>query len=145
MGGSGAGAPPAAGVGGGAGVGGTAGTPGSGGGGGVNADPLCKGIKSNMACPNEGLMCPDLVCGLADSGRRACNCATNWTCTSCDFTGSPFATAPASPTTCTTQADNGPCTTENEVCTGAADGEVCACYRDDEGTLIWDCDDAPWE
>jgi hypothetical protein len=111
----------------------------------VYDDPLCKGILSNMPCDNEGLSGPGLVCGLADSGRRDCNCATNWSCTSCDFTGSPFATAPVSPTTCTTEADNAACTTENAVCTGAPDDEVCACYSDDESMLIWDCDDAPWE
>ncbi len=165
-----AGAPPPAGAGGtdpgaggvagaggtdvGAGAGGTAGDGGTGvgaggtagsaaGAGGVNSDPLCKGIKSNMACTSEGLSCPVLACGLADSGRRDCACATNWTCTSCDFTGSPYATAPASPATCTTEKDKDPCTTEGAVCIGAPNSEVCACYMDGS-TLIWDCDKQPW-
>jgi hypothetical protein len=143
-----AGAPPAAGTGGGGagvGAGGTAGvSSGSGGSGGRNTDPLCKSIKSNMACANEGIMCPDLACGLADTGRRTCNCATNWSCTSCDFTNSPFATMPAMTTTCSAEADGVACTTSGAVCTGAANSEVCACYPDDEGSLVWDCDKPPW-
>jgi hypothetical protein len=103
----------------------------------------CKGIKSNMACPVEGTDCPGLACGLADSGVRACKCATNWTCSACDFSASKFKDKPATTTTCTTEADKLPCTTDGAVCEGAPGGEVCACAADDEGALIWDCDKAP--
>jgi hypothetical protein len=107
-------------------------------------DPACKGIKTGMACTPEGTNCPTLTCGLADSGSRSCNCATTWSCTSCDFTNSPFKDKPADITTCTgTEADKIPCTTLHAVCEGAAGGEVCACYTDDEGAMIWDCDKAP--
>jgi hypothetical protein len=126
--------------------GGAAGTSsGTGGTGGVNSDPLCKGIRSDMMCTNDGLVCMGLACGLADSGRRACNCSATWSCSSCDFTGSPFAEMPAGAPTCTTEQDDDPCTTVGAVCVGAPDGEVCACYTDDEGANIWDCDDPPWE
>jgi hypothetical protein len=103
----------------------------------------CKGIKSNMACPVEGTDCPGLACGLADSGVRACKCATNWTCSACDFSASQFKDKPTDITTCTTEADKLPCTESGKVCEGAPGGEVCACAADDEGALIWDCDKAP--
>jgi len=32
---------------------------------------------------------------------------------------------------------------KGKVCEGAPGGEVCACWTDDEGALIWDCDKAP--
>jgi hypothetical protein len=124
----------------------TAGTTGTGGGtaGTGGNDPACKGISTGMACTPEGTNCPVLMCGLADSGSRSCNCATTWSCTSCDFTNSPFKDKPANITTCTgTEADKIPCTELNAVCEGAAGGEVCACFTDDEGAQIWDCDKAP--
>jgi hypothetical protein len=133
--------------------GGSAGTSSSGGsGGGVNP-PGCQGIGKGDACTMDGQMCLDLVCGLADSGTRDCNCAdsgtgtTTWNCTSCDFTNSPFATRPADIGTCdaAVHIQDNPCTVENEVCENAPGGEACACYRDDEDMLIWDCDDPPWE
>lgn len=121
----------------------TAGTAASTGGTGTVVAAECKGIKSNMACAVEGTDCPGLPCGLADSGVRACKCATNWTCSACDFSASPFKDKPADITTCTTEADKLPCTDSGKVCEGAAGGEVCACAPDDEGALIWDCDKPP--
>ena len=103
----------------------------------------CKGIKSKEACTAEGTDCPGLACGLADSGTRSCKCATTWTCSSCDYSASPFKEKPADITTCTTEADKLPCTEMNKVCEGAAGGEVCACAPDDEGAMIWDCDKPP--
>lgn len=121
----------------------TAGTAASTGGTGTVVGAECKSIKSNMPCPVEGTDCPALACGLADSGTRACKCATNWTCSACDFSASPFKDKPTDITTCTTEADKLPCTESGKVCEGAAGGEVCACAADDEGALIWDCDKAP--
>jgi hypothetical protein len=119
-------------------------TAGTGSGGAPPSAVACKSIKTGMACMPEGQACPDLVCGLADSGTRACSCETTWMCSSCDFTNSPFKDKPADITTCTNQADKLDCTgMEGAVCEGAAGGEVCACYADDEGALIWDCDKAP--
>jgi hypothetical protein len=92
----------------------------------------------------EGTDCPNLACGLADSGVRACKCATTWMCSACDFTNSPFKTKPADIMTCTTQVDKADCTgMMGKVCEGAPNGEVCACAPDDEGALIWDCDKPP--
>jgi hypothetical protein len=142
-GGSPAGGTPAAGSGGAAPTGGAA-TAGAGGGG--VAGPECKSIKTNMACTAEGVSCPNLACGLADSGTRNCNCATTWMCTACDFTNSPFKTKPADAPNCTAgvEADKVACTgKEGQVCLNAAGGEVCACWPDDEGALIWDCDKPP--
>jgi hypothetical protein len=119
-------------------------TAGTGSGGAPPSAVACKGIKTGMACMPEGQACPDLACGLADSGTRACSCETTWMCSSCDFTNSPFKDKPADITTCTNQADKLDCTgMEGAVCEGAAGGEVCACYLDDEGAPIWDCDKAP--
>lgn len=119
--------------------GGTAGSAGIG-----NQDPECKGIKSNMACPIEGKQCPDLVCGLADSGRRSCTCATNWVCTSCDYTNSPFKDRPLDIQQCPPDAaDEAPCLNQNVVC-GPVGSEYCACYFDArDGALAWDCDSPP--
>jgi hypothetical protein len=119
-----------------------AGTAGSGTAGAPSA--ACKGIKSNMACTPEGTDCPGLACGLADTGKRSCKCASTWMCSACDFTGTPFEKKPADITKCTgVEADKITCTEMNKVCEGAAGGEVCACYPDDEGSLIWDCDKPP--
>jgi hypothetical protein len=108
------------------------------------AGAACKSIKTGMACTPEGQDCPMLACGLADSGIRDCLCQGTWMCQSCDFTASPFKDKPADITTCTNQADKLDCTgQEGAVCEGAAGGEVCACWPDDEGALIWDCDKAP--
>jgi len=124
-------------------TGGTTTTGGSGGGGGVNTDPECKGIKSNMSCPIEGKMCPNLVCGLADSGTRECNCATNWTCTSCDYTNSWVRDRPADIPACPAEAtDEAPCLENMTVC-GPVGSEYCACYTDATDGLIWDCDSPP--
>ena len=115
--------------------------------GGTGSTPVgtaCKSIKTGMACMPEGQDCPDLKCGLADSGVRSCLCQTTWMCASCDFSASPFKDKPADITTCTNQADKLDCTgMEGATCEGAAGGEVCACWPDDEGSLIWDCDKAP--
>jgi len=125
--------------------GGTAPTGGTAGSGGdaPNPDPECKGIKSNGACTLMGKACPNLVCGLADSGRRECNCSTTWTCSACNYDNSPFKTPPDPMPACPTEAaDEVPCTAENLVC-GPQAGEYCACYRDAIDGLIWDCDSAP--
>ena len=104
----------------------------------------CKGIKTGMACMPEGQACPDLACGLADSGVRSCTCETTWMCMACDFTNSPFKDKPADIMPCTNQADKLDCIgMMGKVCDGAPGGEVCACAPDDEGALIWDCDKPP--
>lgn len=131
------------------GTGGSTGGTGTGGAGGTGTTvpPECKGIKTGMACTPEGQACPNLVCGLGDSGTRTCNCATNWSCTACDWTNSPFPWAkskPAGTTTCTGAEQDGiTCTTLDATCEGAANGEACVCYLDDEGMQIWDCDKPP--
>lgn len=124
----------------------SSGTGGTGAGGtGAGGNPAaCKGIKTGMACMPEGTDCPALTCGLADSGTRACKCMATWMCGSCDFSASPFKDKPADIATCTgVEADKVTCTEKGKVCQGAAGGEVCACWTDDEGALIWDCDKAP--
>ncbi|HVY29986.1 MAG TPA: hypothetical protein VHB79_25690 [Polyangiaceae bacterium] len=124
------------------GTGGTASTTGGTGAGGNS--PACKGIKTGMACMPEGTDCPALTCGLADTGTRACKCMSTWMCGSCDFSASPFKDKPADITKCTgVEADKVTCTEKGKVCDGAAGGEVCACWTDDEGALIWDCDKPP--
>ena len=123
-------------------TGGTA-TGGTGGGG----NPAeCKGISRDMPCTMEGLQCPNLVCGLADSGTRDCNCATTWMCTSCDFTNSPFRDMPPTIEPCPTGvAPDVSCdpSINNTVCGPLADGDYCACYMDAQDGQIWDCDGAP--
>jgi hypothetical protein len=126
---------------------GTAGTAtgGTGTGGTGVADPACKGIKTNMACMPEGTDCPALTCGLADTGTRACKCATTWMCSACDYSASPFKDKPADLAACSgIEADKVTCTEadKGKVCSSAG-GEVCACWTDDEGSLIWDCDKPP--
>ena len=139
-----AGGPPTGGVGGIPATGGTIPTAGVGGvAGGVNVDPECKGIKSNMVCLPEGKLCENLLCGIADSGRRACACATYWSCTTCDYTNSPFRDPPARIPACPPDvADEVACAQENTVC-GPVGIEYCACYADATDGLIWDCDDPP--
>jgi hypothetical protein len=83
--------------------------------GGANSDAECKGIRSNMACTPEGKACPNMACGLGDMGRRDCNCATNWTCTSCSHVGTPIATKPANADT---------------ACAGVTVGAVCEASPD---------------
>jgi hypothetical protein len=96
-----------------------------------------------MACTLEGKLCENLACGLADSGRRACACATNWSCISCDYTNSPFRDRPAVLPPCPVEVgDEVPCTQVNTLC-GPAGSEVCACYQDPTDGLIWDCDSQP--
>lgn len=127
---------------GGTGVGGSV-TAGVGGTGGVNVNPECKGIANNAPCTTDGLMCPNLVCGLADSGRRTCNCATNWSCTTCDYTNSPFRDRPAMIPMCPAGiGDEVTCTQLNTVC-GPVASEYCACYENPLDGLIWDCDSPP--
>jgi hypothetical protein len=126
------------------------GTSGTGtGAGGYNTDAACMGIKSNMPCTPEGQDCPNLRCGLADLGRRACVCATNWTCESCTFpadapqevVGAPATALPACDATVV---KGDPCTTQGDRCQPAEAGDVCACWTIG-GTLEWDCDSKPWE
>ena len=127
---------------GGTGVGGSV-TAGVGGTGGVNTNPECKGISNNQPCVTEGLQCANLICGLADSGRRTCNCATNWSCTACDYTSSPFRDRPAIIPACPAGiGDEVTCTQENSVC-GPVGSEYCACYQNPADGLIWDCDNPP--
>jgi hypothetical protein len=127
-------------------TGGTGGTATGGSGGGV-IPPECKGISTGKACTPEGQACPNLVCGLGDSGSRSCDCMTNWVCSSCDWTNSPYAWArskPADITPCTgSEQDGSACTTVDATCEGASNGEACVCFLDDEGALIWDCDRPP--
>jgi hypothetical protein len=104
----------------------------------------CRGIKTGMACQNEGLLCSNLPCGLADTGCRQCLCSTTWSCTPCDYSSSPLKDQPIDPWTCTEAvADKVACVVEWDVCVGAPSSEVCACYTDSEGALIWDCDKPP--
>lgn len=129
----------------------SAGTSGTGtGAGGYNTDPGCMGIKSDMPCSMQDLSCPNLRCGLADLGRRACVCSTNWSCQSCTFpddapqevVGMPASELPA----CDASVVKGdPCTTEGDRCQPADEpGDVCACWTIG-GSLEWDCDSKPWE
>lgn len=116
---------------------------GTGGTGGTNP-AACKGIKTGMACMPEGTDCPALTCGLADTGTRACKCMSTWMCASCDYSMSPFKDKPADISKCTgVEADKVACTEKGKVCEGAPGSEVCACWTDDEGALIWDCDKPP--
>jgi hypothetical protein len=110
---------------------------------GTNSDPECKGISTGAACPIQGKSCPNLVCGLADSGTRSCDCATNWTCTSCDYTNSWIKDKPADIQTCPAEAADGvDCLNVMQVC-GPVGTEYCACYEDAKDGLVWDCDKAP--
>jgi hypothetical protein len=119
--------------------GGTSGT----GGDAPNPDPECKGIKTGEACTVADKQCPSMPCGLADSGRRDCNCATSWSCTACDYTNSPFKDRPADIQACPSNAsDEVACTTANSVC-GPVGNEYCACFQDATDGLIWDCDKPP--
>lgn len=110
-----------------------------------NVDAECKGIKANTACLVMGKACPNLLCGIADSGRRKCDCdaATGmWKCEPCNYEKSGFKTKPADIQPCTAgRKDKDVCTTECTVCSLSA--EYCACAKDDEGALIWDCDSPP--
>jgi hypothetical protein len=109
------------------------------------APPECTGIKTGEACPTEGTHCEPLVCGLADTGRRTCDCTgLIWTCTPCDFTESPFKDRLECTPACTgAEVDKAGCTVQGAVCDGATGGEACACWPDDESDLIWDCDKPP--
>jgi hypothetical protein len=120
------------------GTGGTGGT-------GVNP-PECKSISRDMPCTAEGQQCPNLVCGLADSGTRDCNCATTWMCTACDFTNSRFMTKPEVIEPCPSGVAKGvDCepSIDGTVCGPLTDGDYCACYVDPTDGQIWDCDSAP--
>jgi hypothetical protein len=107
----------------------------------------CSGIKTGTVCLPEGQQCDCLACGLADLGRRDCQCSAGvWVCTVCVHPGDIFPSDP--PPLCTIQADKLSCRVEGQMCQGAPGGEVCMCYVDDEGILVWDCDklpsNAPW-
>jgi hypothetical protein len=111
--------------------------------GGVNTDLECRGIYANMPCASEGKHCPNLACGLARSGRRECNCETNWQCTECDFTNSPFRDRPANIPACSDRvADEAPCEQLNALC-GPIASEYCACYLHPNDGLVWHCDSPP--
>lgn len=82
---------------------------------------------------------------MADTGTRTCTCASAvWDCTSCAWTEpyDPIAEPPTDPLpACAgTEADGVACETSADRCDNGE--EVCACY-DDDGELVWDCDDAP--
>lgn len=130
-------------------TGGTGGATGGAGGtgGGTTVPPECKGISTGKACTPEGQACPNLICGLGDSGTRTCNCATNWMCTPCNWDNTPYEWARAKPAgimPCTgSEADGVSCGTLDATCEGAAAGEACVCFIDDEGAQIWDCDKPP--
>jgi hypothetical protein len=118
------------------------GTTATGGTSGGNTDD-CKGISRDDPCESQGLECPDLVCGLADSGSRSCNCATTWMCSMCDYSNSWLQEMPTDIVACPdTAADEEPCTTNMQVC-GPVGNEYCACYMDAQDGLIWDCDSPP--
>lgn len=125
----------------------TGGSGGSGtatGGSGGGVPPECKGISRDTPCAMEGLNCPNLPCGLADSGTRECNCATNWMCTSCNFTGAWTETKPADVMPCPDGiADEVTCTTDHLICGPQASGEYCACWMSPSDGQSWDCDDPP--
>jgi hypothetical protein len=109
-----------------------------------NTDPQCKGIRTNQPCALDGTMCPNLACGLADSGRRQCNCATNWACTSCDNSNSWTSSPPCDILACPAEvADEVPCAEEQTICGPLTNGEYCACWNSPSDGLSWDCDAAP--
>jgi hypothetical protein len=149
---AGAGGTPASGAGGSA-----AGTGGaSGGSTGVNMDAMCKSISNNMPCTaavGDGKMCPMMPCGLGDMGRRDCNCATNWSCTSCNYSASVIATKPANAeTACGTDVVNGMMCSMNidqaaSVCRSTStEDPYCMCASDPRNSANpaeWNCDSAP--
>jgi len=102
----------------------------------------CRGIKTASFCQAEGAECSCLACGLADMGLRRCRCFMQiWSCSACQFP--PDFRVPDDAPICNGQADKLPCNQLGQMCQGAPGGEVCACYPDDEGVLLWDCDKAP--
>jgi len=127
----------------------TGGTSGTGGSAGANTDPACKGISTGEACTTMGLNCTGLVCGLGDSGSRACTCNGTWACDPCSWTNTTFPWAmskPADIVPCTgTEQDKVACPTLDATCeNGGGNGmEACVCFLDDEGNQIWDCDKPP--
>jgi hypothetical protein len=102
----------------------------------------CRGIKTGLDCVPQEQLCPCLPCGLADLGTRSCSCSAGiWSCSACQFPeGWRW---PANVPLCTNQADKVACGAEGQACEGAPAGEVCLCYRDSEGSLLWDCDKPP--
>jgi len=125
--------------------GGTAGSgPLAGGTGGSAGGASCVGIKSGSPCAPDGAQCPNMICGLADTGRRTCNCMTTWSCTSCNFGSGRFATQPPGIAICGAgTADEVACSDASLVCGPQAGSEYCACYLDPADGLIWDCDAPP--
>jgi hypothetical protein len=110
-----------------------------------NPDPACKSISSNMACSPTGTMCPDKLCGIADTGIRSCSCTDGlWKCVPCSFECSPFKNPPATVPACAGQTKGATCqaSERGNVCSESAT-RICACWEDDEGALIWDCDSRP--
>jgi hypothetical protein len=112
---------------------------------GTLSDDQCSGISNGSSCNVEGT-CSPRVCGLADTGTRDCACSGGvWDCTSCAWT-QPYPSVAEPPTSplpaCTgVEADNEPCSSRGARCD---DGdEVCACWLEDAGQLVWDCDDPP--
>jgi len=124
----------------------------AGGSGGANTDAECKSITSKAACVPEAKMCPNLACGLGDTGRRSCNCATTWTCESCNFSASTIATKPAgAETNCVGVTEGMVCATSpglpESVCKSiVVTTEYCMCAtnpRDPTAMPEWDCDKPP--
>jgi hypothetical protein len=117
--------------------------------GGVNPDPECMGIALNGACSLQGKSCPSLMCGLGNTGRRVCNCATTWQCAACDFSNSWIYNRPANIPACSG-------VTAGEVCAIGVDSAAslcqetatrfCMCATDPRSPTAppeWDCDAAP--
>jgi hypothetical protein len=117
-------------------------------GGGALPDEMCSGIGNGDACTTPGT-CSGRVCGLADTGTRDCTCTTTWDCSSCAWSDPipEVARAPTEPLAACDAAiaDEVPCDTRGDRCQQS--DEVCACWLEDEGVLVWDCDSAPsfWE
>ena len=117
--------------------------------GGVNTDPECMGIAVNGSCTIQGKSCPNMICGLGNSGRRACNCATTWSCTACDFANSWIRDRPANIPACSG-------VIAGELCANGVDSpssvcqetttRYCVCATDPRNPTSppeWDCDAAP--
>jgi len=109
----------------------------------------CSGISTGKSCPMEGLNCPGLPCGVADVGRRTCDCTGGiWSCETCvfpmDFATCPIMEPPAAPLEACAAgtSDTVSCSsTKGQRCMNGA--EVCICWPDDEGAVAWDCDKPP--
>jgi hypothetical protein len=108
----------------------------------------CTGISRGSACPTEGQMCPGLLCGLADSGTRSCNCVgLIWECESCSFVGAWTENPPTTPIEpCPDGIDDEVACTEAQdhlICAPNVNGDTCACWLSPSDGQSWDCDARP--